>query len=76
MNLLVVRRLPAIRDANRKVPDDELLFQYFFEFLDPLDAAAGEIYFDIACEFLVHQGLDHINDLRYLFYRHLLCSCR
>jgi hypothetical protein len=66
--------LNGIFRRSAKDPDDELLFQNFFKFLDPLDTSAAEIDFDISGEFLVHESFKHINDLCYLFHRFLLCS--
>jgi hypothetical protein len=66
--------LNGIFRRSAKDPDDALLFQNFFKFLDPLDASAAEIDFDISCEFLVHESFKHINDLCYLFHRLLLSS--
>ena len=43
-------------------------FQYLFKFLHLPDVPALEIDLDVSREFLVHKGLNHIDDLFQLFH--------
>ena len=50
--------------AQRGTQNALLFFQYFFKLFYATDDATGEINLDVSREFIVHERINNINNLR------------